>query len=71
MRTRAKIAHSVTFGGLVDTDHPEDNEYYRHSHEFGNLCLYLSNEALDTKKEMVEIIKETIKKLFMANNSYN
>ena len=62
MRIRAKVAQSVTFGGLVDTDHPEDIEYYKHSHEFGNMSLYLSNDALDTKKEMVEVIKETIRK---------
>jgi len=61
MGTRAKIAHSVTFGAEVDTDHPGSVEYYKNAYKFGNMSLYISNKKLDQNKEHIDAIRRTIR----------
>ncbi len=62
MRTRAQIAHAVGFGALVDTDHPNTEEYYRTSHTFGNMSLYLTNKVFSDPVRL-DAIRETIREI--------
>jgi len=59
MRERARVAQAVGFGLAVDTDHPAHEEYFRHSQEFGNISLYLTDKDLKNPK-LVTAIKEGI-----------
>ena len=60
MKTRANVAHSVTFGAGVDTDHPDSIEYYENSHKFGNMSLYISNKNIIENTERINTIRSVI-----------
>ena len=59
MSTRARIARTVSFGALVDVDGPRHEDYFRYSHQFGNMSLYVTSDELDNPL-WVEAIKEGI-----------
>ena len=61
MTVRAKVAHSVTFGAEVDTDHPGSVEYYENSYKLGNMSLYISNKKLEGNGENIDAIRRTIR----------
>ncbi len=62
MRVRARIAHAVGFGALVDTDHPSTEEYYRTAYTFGNMSLYATKKVLADPVRL-GAIRETIRKI--------
>lgn len=67
METRSKIAQSVTFGALVDTDHPDSAEYFANSYRFGNISLYLTHGYLTKRFEELSVIRESIAKIKCIN----
>jgi hypothetical protein len=63
MSDRARIAHAVGFGVAVDMDAPRHEDYFRHSGEYGNISLYLTNDDLDNP-EWVAAIKDGIETMW-------